>query len=507
MPARRVVIIGAGVGGLVSALLLAARGYVVTVVEAAATPGGKMRRAIVDGAAIDAGPTVFTMRWAFERILSEIGCSLDDCVTLTPLAILARHAWSAHETLDLFADEQRSAEAVAAFAGPAEAGGYLRFCRRAREIFEALDASFIQAPRPSPIGLVRRAGLAGLPALTRISPFATLWGELGGYFRDERLRQLFGRYATYCGSSPYLAPATLMLVAHVEQAGVWSVEGGMHRLVEGLAKMAVLKGATFRYGARATRILTEGGRASGVALDDGERIAADAVIMNGDPAALVDGLFGEAASRAIGEIPRASRSLSAITWAMTATTSGFPLLRHNVFFSDDYRAEFDDIFSRARPPRSPTVYVCAQDRGDGADAPSSERLLCLVNAPANGDAGEPWELQQCEDATFQQMARCGLTIASMAAVRTTPARFDALFPATGGALYGRASHGWMASFARPGSRAKLPGLYLAGGGVHPGPGVPMAALSGRQAALSVMTDLASTGRWVRAAMPGGMSMR
>jgi 1-hydroxycarotenoid 3,4-desaturase len=446
---------------------------------------------VIIGAAIDAGPTVFTMRWAFERILGEIGCSLDDCVTLTPLAILARHAWSANDTLDLFADEQRSAEAIAAFAGAREADGYLRFCRRARAIFETLDASFIQAPRPSPIDLVRRAGLAGLPALTRISPFATLWGELGAYFRDERLRQLFGRYATYCGSSPYLAPATLMLVAHVEQAGVWSVEGGMHALGQSLARLAALKGATFRHGARAASILTAGGRASGVVIEGGESIPADAVIMNGDPAALADGLLGEAASRSIGEIPRASRSLSAITWAMKATTRGFPLLRHNVFFSDDYRAEFDDIFSRARPPRSPTVYVCAQDRADSAEAPDSERLLCLVNAPANGDSGEPSELQRCEDATFRQMARCGLTISNMAAIRTTPARFDALFPATGGALYGRASHGWMASFARPGSRTKVPGLYLAGGGVHPGPGVPMAVLSGRLAASSVLQDLTS----------------
>ena len=381
MPGRRVVIIGAGIGGLVSALQLAARGFAVTVVEAAAEPGGKMRRTIVGGAAIDGGPTVFTMRWAFERILGEIGCSLDDCVALAPLAILARHAWSADETLDLFADERRSAEAIAAFAGAGEADGYLRFCRRAREIFETLDASFIQAPRPSPIGLVRRAGLAGLPALTRISPFATLWGELGGYFRDERLRQLFGRYATYCGSSPYLAPATLMLVAHVEQAGVWSVEGGMHALAQGLARLAALKGATFRYGARATRILTEGGRASGVAIEGGESIPADSVVMNGDPAALVDGLFGEAASRAIGEIPRASRSLSAITWAMKATTQGFPLLRHNVFFSDDYRAEFDDIFSRARLPRSPTVYVCAQDRATPPTRPPANACCALSTRP------------------------------------------------------------------------------------------------------------------------------
>ena len=234
-------------------------------------------------------------------------------------------------------------------------------------------------------------------------------------------------------------------------------------------------------------------------LADGERVPADAIVMNGDVAALAAGLLGEGVAGAAPPTPREARSLSATTWAIAAKTAGFPLIRHNVFFSGDYRAEFDDIFRIGRLPRRPTVYVCAQDRGD-ADAPPGaaerERLLCLVNAPAVGDTGpiDPAEAQACEEATFEQLSRCGLTIERRpeATVVTTPAEFAALFPATGGALYGRASHGWMASFARPGSRTRLPGLYLAGGSVHPGPGVPMAALSGREAATSVIADLVST---------------
>jgi 1-hydroxycarotenoid 3,4-desaturase len=200
---------------------------------------------------------------------------------------------------------------------------------------------------------------------------------------------------------------------------------------------------------------------------------------------------------------------------MQANTQGFALLRHNVFFSDAYRTEFDDILLHGRAPRAPTVYVCAQDRGDQSPTPGaqppSERLFCLINAPANGDGAplKPSDLHSCEDATFRHLERCGLTVTPLAAARvaTTPADFAQMFPASGGALYGRAQHGWMASFARPGARTRLPGLYLAGGGVHPGPGVPMAALSGRQAALSVTQDLASTA-WSRpAATPGGMSTR
>jgi 1-hydroxycarotenoid 3,4-desaturase len=519
MRTGQVIIIGAGIGGLVAALQLASQGFAVTVVESGAAPGGKMREVSVGGVKIDAGPTVFTMRWVFEEIFRQAGATFEELLTLKPADILARHAWGDSGRgggcrLDLFADTQRSVDAIQAFAGSQDAEGYLRFSRRAAEIYATLQEPFIHASRPSPLGLMQRVGFGGLGDLSRISPFATLWGALGDYFHDPRLLQLFGRYATYCGSSPFQAPATLMLVAHVEKEGVWFIEGGMHRLAEVLADLAQRNGTIFRYESSAKRIVTAGGCTTGVELTGGEILSADAIIMNGDVAALYTGLLGSQAESAVAAAPRKERSLSAITWAMNAATDGFPLERHNVFFSDDYRAEFDDIFARGRLPRAPTVYVCAQDR-DGKDRPgetgSLERLLCLVNAPANGDRREftPAELKSCESATFEHLARCGLEITRMeeTTVRTTPAVFNNLFPATGGALYGRASHGWMASFARPGSKTRLPGLYLAGGSVHPGPGVPMAALSGRQAALSVMADFASTHRSLRVAMPGGMSTR
>lgn len=507
----RVVVIGAGIGGLAAALLLAARGLAVTVVERAEAPGGKMREVAIGGARIDAGPTVFTMRWVLDEILAEAGARLDDHLTLRPAALLARHAWDDGATLDLFADLDRSAEAIGRFAGAAEAEGYRAFCARARAVYGALEHAFLRTSRPSPVALVARAGLGGVRDLLGASPFALLWDALGEHFADPRLRQLFGRYATYSGSSPFAAPATLMLIAHVEQAGVWMVEGGMHRVARVLAALAAARGATFRYGAEAVEILAERGRACGVRLANGERLGADAVVCNADVAAVAAGLFGAAASRALDGTGGAARSLSAVTWTLLAHTSGLPLPRHTVFFAPDYEAEFDAIFARGRLPAEPTVYVCAQDRDDAAAAPDGpERLLVLVNAPPTGDRAppSPQEIASCEQATFARLARAGLTLDPAAApIVTTPAEFARMFPATGGALYGRAVHGWRASFRRPGATTRLPGLVLAGGSVHPGPGVPMAAMSGRLAAAAVLRDLASTRRSLRAAMPGGMSMR
>jgi 1-hydroxycarotenoid 3,4-desaturase len=509
----RVAVVGAGIGGLVAALLLAARGIEVGLFERSPAPGGKMRETQVDGRRIDAGPTVFTMRGIFEEIFAAAGTSLSDHIALEPAAILARHAWSATERLDLFANVDRTADAIGDFAGAREAEGYRGFVERARRIFDSLQQRFINEQRPSVLGLTASFGPRRIGELWEISPFVTLWDALAEHFHDPRLRQLFGRYATYCGSSPFLAPATLMLVAHVEQEGVWFVEGGMQRLAQALARVASRAGASLHFEAGVRKVLVRGGRACGLELEDGERIDADAVILNADPAAISARMLGRDIAGATQTIPQSARSLSAITWATVAATDGFPLLRHNVFFSRDYKREFESIRNGKLPPE-PTVYVCAQDRKSDDQRSNSpdreEALLCLVNAPANGDQSnlEPSEIDLCERRTFSQLERCGLQITRRAetTIRTTPEDFNRLFPGTGGALYGAASHGWMASFRRPGARTKIAGLYLAGGGTHPGPGVPMAAISGRLAAAAMLEDFASMSRFRPTDTAGGMSM-
>jgi 1-hydroxycarotenoid 3,4-desaturase len=282
-------------------------------------------------------------------------------------------------------------------------------------------------------------------------------------------------------------------------------------VAKSLADLAGGLGAKIRYDTACIEILVRSGRACGVRLANGDIIEADSVVFNGDAAALGSGMLGSAARHAVPAIAPATRSLSALTWSIHAQSAGFPLVRHNVFFAPDYASEFRDIFERARLPRSATVYVCAQDRDDNAAgvASTAERLLCLVNAPANGDLGGPdsAEIERCEQASFSLMRRCGLTIERTGdnTILTTPEHFNHLFPGSGGALYGQASHGWMASFRRPSATCALPGLYLAGGSVHPGPGVPMAAMSGRLAAATLMAHLDSTSRSGRVVISGGIS--
>ncbi len=488
------VIVGAGIGGLSAAVLLAARGYPVIVVEKANAAGGKMREIQTASGPVDSGPTVFTMRRVFEDIFRQAGTDLSAHVALEPVSILARHAWNDTERLDLFADIDQSVDAISQFANPDEGKRYRDFCNEARCIYQSLEQSFILASRPSPLDLTMRIGVTNIKQLLQLNPFVNLWKALAKHFHDPRLQQLFGRYSTYMGSSPYLAPATLMLIAHVEQDGVWLVKGGMYRLVEAMTKLAEQLGVRFEYGNAVKNIGIDNNRIHSITLENETSINTNKIIFNGELTALANGLLGEAVTHVAKPTLPSKRSLSAMTWSLSAKTRGFPLLRHNVFFSNNYASEFQNIFREQRLPQTPTVYVCAQDRNEtnAEQILEHERLLCLVNAPAIGDSHTftDKEKQQCQNNAFKLMASCGLdvTFTECDDTITTPTTFNQLFPATGGALYGRASHGWLASFQRPGSRTRIEGLYLAGGSVHPGAGVPMAATSGRLAAEALLED-------------------
>lgn len=523
---QRTIVVGAGIGGLVAALQVAALGDEVIVLEQSEQAGGKVRQ--LHG--VDSGPTVFTMRWILDQVFESCGERLEDHLQVTALNNLARHCWAPgayslnnDAPLDLFADRAASIDAIGQFSGAAQARQFAIFCDEAKRVYQTLESPYIRSQKPGFLKMTRDLGPRGLMTLSNLGPFASLWQTLGRHFSDPRLRQLFGRYATYCGASPWLAPATLMLIAQVEMDGVWAVDGGMRSIVNALQKLCIARGVQFQFNAQVNSLVIKENAVRAVRFScngQTEEIAANNVVFNGDVAALAEGRLGEAARFAVNAMPTTQRvkrrSLSALTLSFKTKqpVTTFPLVRHNVFFDQGYEHEFNDVFNQHRLPQNGTVYVCAQDRGDDAVAQAhQERMLLLINAPAIGDqpnAGETFssiEVERCIHKHLKRLELSGLQVPidpSQYTV-TTPIQFNQLFPATGGALYGQASHGWMNQFQRMGARSHIAGLYLAGGSVHPGPGVPMAAMSGQLAAAMLKADRVSTSLSKRAATVGGTS--
>lgn len=499
-----IVVIGAGIGGLAAALRLAHAGCDVTVIERHGAPGGKLRTVPSEAGPVDAGPTVLTLRGVFEALFADVGERLADHVTLVAEPVLARHYWSDGTRLDLMADTALSAANVGHVFGARAESQFRRFSDWATRLFDGFDKPMLQTAVPKPMALVGH--VARRPALAAaMLPPRTLAAQLNEAFDEPKLAQLFGRYATYVGGSPYASPAILGLIWSAEARGVWRVEDGMHRMAHAIEALAKAKGARFHYGTDVEQIAVQGGRVVSVTAGT-TRFAADAVVFNGDPAALAAGVFGTETVAAVPKKSVTPRSLSAAVHAFAAEVRGPELAHHTVFFGDDPCKEFDAL-AQGRMPEDPTLYICAQDRGAGQTPPPLERFEIIMNAPPTSDAQDRQETALCQRHILERLARFGLRFSPEPgpADLTMPRDFAALFPQSDGALYGRSPRGMMAAFARPTARTAVRGLYLTGGGATPGAGVPMATLSARHAAEAILQDRTSILTSHRTAMPGGMS--
>src|SRR6056297_2506010 len=500
------VIVGAGIAGLAAAARLARAGLPETVLERHDWVGGKMRTLASAAGPVAAGPTVLTMRSVFDDLFRDCGERLDDHLRLVRQPLLARHFWPDGSRLDLFDDTDRSAEAIAAFAGARAAAQFRAFDARARALFDGFDAPVMRSAAPRPMTLGRHL-MANPHLIGKMAPLRSLAGLLERSFDDPRLAQLFGRFATYVGGAPDGVPALLALIWRAEAAGVWAVEGGMQALATTVADLARRHGAVIETGAHVERIDTGGGRVTGVTLADGRHLKCGRVVFNGDPRALATGALGPGCATVAPVTRTTPRSLSAEVWAFAATPSGVDLAHHNVFFRADPAPEFAAI-ARAETAPDPTLYVCAMDRGMGAAPPATERFEIIANAPPQRAEQATKDPSPCPTRSLETLARFGLHFTpepEAARSLTTPRDFAALFPASLGALYGQSPHGTMAAFKRPTARTRVAGLYLAGGGTHPGAGVPMAALSARHAAEAILNDRISTSTCRPTATRGGIS--
>lgn len=499
-------VIGAGIGGLSAALRLAHAGRDVEVFEAQANPGGKIRVLPTIAGPVDAGPTVLTMRPVFEELFADVGERLSDHLTLIPQALLARHFWPDGRQLDLFDDPDRNEAAIAEAFGARSAREYRQFDQRTKKLFEAFEVPMMRASAPSKARLV--ATVARRPSLlAAMSPHLSMTKSLAMQFHEPQLAQLFGRYATYVGGGPDQSPALLSLIWQAEAGGVWQAQGGMNAVAAAIQNLAERKGATFHFNAPVSNIEMRGGRVTGVELADGARRQARNIVFNGDPAALTQGFLGPGVMDAVQSNTVAPRSHSANVWSFAAVPSRSDLRLHNVFFGKDPHAEFQDLAS-GRSPQDPTLYVYAQDRGTTEQPTGPERFEIIMNAPpTNNSPRSVHEETTCQHQVFSTLRSMKLSFSPEPdKTLTTPAGFNQLFPGTAGALYGRSPHGMMAAFKRPTARTKIPGLYLAGGGCHPGAGVPMATLSGQHAAEAILSDQISTSTYPQTDTRGGTSM-
>ncbi len=484
----RVVVVGAGLGGLAAAARLAAAGHGVTVVEAAQQVGGKLGWYARDGHGFDTGPSLITLPQVLEDLFTATGAPLADVLDLQRLDPAVAYRFADGTTTSVPGHLDRVPGALDDDLGAGRGAQWAALLTRAEAMWQATEQPFLRSPLAGAATLARLARRTA--DLRTIAPGRTLRGVGRGYLADPRLRVLLDRYATYSGSDPRRAPAALLTVPWVEQAfGSWYVRGGLRRLPEAVADRAVECGAVVRTGAAVTEVLVSGGRAAGVRLADGARLPADVVVCNADAAALYGRLLprGAPVRRARAALRRVDPSFSGfvLLLALRGRTPG--LAHHTVLFPDRYDAEFDALFGRGgpkRPVEDPTVYVSAPD--DPATRPdaASESWFVLVNAPRHEPGGgvdwnAPGVADGYADRVLATMARRGLDVRDRVRWRVvrTPADLERETASPGGSIYGTSSNGARAAFLRPANASPLPGLFLVGGSAHPGGGLPLVALS------------------------------
>jgi phytoene desaturase len=487
---KKIIIIGAGLGGLSAAIRLAMSGFAVTVLEKNANAGGKVNLVEAGGYKFDTGASLLTMPHVLRDVFEFAGKRLEDYLEIVPLDPICRYFWSDKTRFDASNDLQKTEREIERIE-PRDVESFQKYLADSKRKYEIAGRTFLAHSLNDLPRLLRPKFLKDLFA---VSTMKTLDAHNRKYFSSVKLQQLFNRFATYNGSSPFQTPATFALIPFVEFGlGAWFVKGGMYEIPKALEKLARELGVEFRFDAEIEKILIEKGKAVGVKLKNGEHLRSDLVVANSDAVETYRNLL-PVKNKKNKKIESREPSCSGFV-LLLGTRRKFPqLAHHNIFFSDDYKAEFDAIFKQKRPAGNPTIYVCAASKSDATQAPEGcENLFILINAPYTSEATN-WKSEAApyRDLIIKKLESFGLEgLESSIEFEQiiTPVDFEEKYRANRGSIYGVSSNGIFSAFLRVPNKARdIENLYFVGGATHPGGGIPLVLLSGKMAAAMILSE-------------------
>ncbi|WP_433265779.1 phytoene desaturase family protein [Micromonospora vinacea] len=476
----RVVVVGAGLGGLACALHLAGSGRQVTVLEREPVPGGRAGRLGVDGYEFDTGPTVLTMPDLIAEALGAVGEELHDWLDLTPLDPAYRAYYPDGSTLDVLTDTTRMAAEISRVCGPREADGYLRFVEYARELWRLERTDFIERNLDAPTDLIT----GNLLKLLSGGAFRRLQTKINQFFRDPRTQRIFSFQAMYAGLAPHDALAIYAVIAYLDSvAGVYFPRGGIHAVSKAMAGAAEKHGVQIRYDTTVTRVETANGRATGVLTADGDLVPADVVVLNPDLPVAYRDLLPAAPQR------RLTYSPSCVVLHVGSRQAYAKIAHHNIHFGRAWKGTFDEVIRRGELMTDPSLLVTNPSRTDPAVAPP-DRHTYYVLAPVPNLHRAPFEwrgdlTQRYTDqliGTLEERGYVGFGAGVEVLRAITPAEWEEQGMAAGTPFAAAHTLFQTGPFRPSNLHRDLPNVVFVGSGTQPGVGVPMVLISGKLAA-------------------------
>lgn len=477
----KISIIGAGLGGLSVACLLAAQDHEVSVFEKNSNAGGKMNIIEADAFRFDTGPSLLTMPFVLEKLFQECGSDINDYLTLQSLNPICKYFYPDGTIFNNYEDKSATEKELKSIA-PADVESYLNFLNYSESLYQKTADAFIFNP------LFSLQDLKELDLLSffGIDAFTTVSKRVDSKFKSEYLRKFFKRFTTYNGSSPYLAPATLNVIPHVEiNQGGFYVKGGLYKIAEAIKELAFSLGVKFNFKTEIDQILINDNSATGIELKNGEQIYSDLVVSNSDATETVVNLIPDDAiskSRK-GKAKEIEPSCSGYVLLLGLDKQYDQLVHHNIFFSEDYELEFEQIFNKKVMPDDPTIYIANTSFSDPNHAPEGgSNLFILINAPYISDNYD-WGTHEKEygDHIIQELENRGLSELSKSIQfrdQITPKDFYKKYLSNKGSIYGTSSNNKFSAFLRPRNKSKeINKLYFVGGSTHPGGGIPLVVQS------------------------------